>query len=88
MKETTTSGPVTHINPQRAMIAVAVEGNGYTIIELIGDEVEIGDVLTWKEWMPLGGGSVYSRDQDRSFDVYFQNHAVNPGQLRQQLLYE
>ncbi|HEX2837099.1 MAG TPA: hypothetical protein VHN77_03120 [Phycisphaerales bacterium] len=88
MKETTTSGPVTHINPQRAMIAVAVEGNGFTIIELIGDEVEIGDALSWTESMPLGGGKVYSNHQRRWLDVYFQNHAVNPDQLRQQLLYE
>jgi hypothetical protein len=82
-----TKGTVTHIHAQRGMVAVAVEGNGFTIIELLGDEVEVGDVLSWTDSMPLGGGRVHSQAQNRSFVVYFQNHAVTPAQLRQQLLY-
>jgi hypothetical protein len=87
MSDTTTSGTVEHIDPQRAMIAVAVEGNSYTTIELIGNEVEIGDTLTWKDLMPLDGGRVYNREQARWLDVYFRNHAVHSTQLHQQLIY-
>lgn len=82
-----TKGTVTHIHAQRGMVAVAVDGNDFTIIELLGDDVEVGDVLSWTDSMPLGGGRVYSHAQRRWLDVFFQNHAVHPSQLRQQLLY-
>ena len=85
MKEMTTSGTVTHMNRNRGMIAVEIDRR-YTIIELLGDDVELGDVLSWDESNPLGGDRVYSQAQGRWLDVYFQNHEVPESQLRQQLL--
>ena len=38
-------GEVVHIHQQRGMVAVLTETGEYSIIELLGDEVEVGDQL-------------------------------------------
>jgi hypothetical protein len=78
-------GEVQHIHRQRGMVAVLTD-SGYSIIEITGDDVEVGDVL---EWRGFTGGHERIRNltQARDFDAYFQNHCVNQSQLRQQLLY-
>ena len=78
-------GSVAHINPQRSMAAVLTT-TGFSILELIGDDVAIGDQLEW-DGHPGGRATVANLTRGRRFDVYFQNHGVHQSQLRQQLLY-
>ena len=73
------------MNPNRGMVAVETEG-GYTIIELLGDEVEIGDELRWNNQTGLGSETYFNQTQNKPLDVYVQNHWVAKQDLRQQLL--
>jgi hypothetical protein len=79
-------GTVQHINPVRGMVAVLTDDGDYSIVELIGDEVEIGDVVSWTGDTPLGGDTLVNHTRNEKLDVYFQNHHVTSAQLRQQLL--
>lgn len=79
-------GTVYQINQRRSMVAVLTENDDFSIFELFGDDVQIGDAVSWNGSTPLGGGRVANHTQGRQFDVYFQNHYVSKGQLRQQLL--
>lgn len=78
-------GTVKYINPQRGMVAVEVDTNTYSIIELLGDDVEIGDELAWNGYA-LGSERCFNRTRGAWFEPYFQNHDVPTNQLRQQLL--
>jgi hypothetical protein len=80
-------GQVVHINFQRGMVAVLTEDGEYSIIELMGDEVEVGDALQWEGHYPLGGETIRNLTQGMPMHVFFQNHAVPKHQLREQLLY-
>ncbi len=80
-------GQVTHINQQCGMVAMLTDDEDYTIIELLGDEVEEGDVLQWSGSYPLGGETIRNLTQECVMEVFFQNHSVPEHQLRQQLLY-
>jgi len=81
-------GDVVQINQQRGMVAVLTDDGEYSIIELLGDDVEVGDVLRWNGDYPLGGEMIKNLTQGISMEVFFQNHCVPKQQLRQQLLYE
>ena len=49
------SGTVAAINPNRGMVAIATEDDGFTIIELLSEfELEIGDSVTWSSGYSLG----------------------------------
>jgi hypothetical protein len=79
---------VMHIHQQRGMVALLTEDGEYSIIELLGDEVEEGDVLAWQGLdYPLGSEHVTNLTQGERIEVFFQNHCVPKHQLRQQLLY-
>ena len=78
-------GTVHAINLTRGMVAVQVDGF-FSIIELLGDEVEIGDELRFGDY-PLGGDWCRNLTKGNSLDVYFQNHEVPLASLPQQLLY-
>ena len=81
-------GQVVHINQMRGMVAVLTDDGEYSIIELSGDSVEVGDVLQWNGDYPVGGEEIRNLTQGTTMDVFFQNHCVPKHQLRQQLLYE
>ena len=78
-------GTVRYINARRGMVAVDTE-EGFSIVELLGDEVEIGDVLSWSAHRPLARETIRNRTQGVNIEVYFQNHHVTRSQLRSQLL--
>ena len=80
-------GRAVHINHQRGMVAVLTEDGDYSIIELLGEDIDEGDDLKWNESFPLGGESIKNLTQGTVIEVYFQNHSVPKTQLRQQLLY-
>lgn len=79
-------GSVKHINPNRSMVAVLTEEN-YSIIELTGDELEIGDIVEWTAEHPSGSHTIRNLTRGSQISVFFQNHCVPQSQLRQQLLY-
>lgn len=64
------AGSVIYVSPMQNMIVVA-HGDGWSVVELLGDEgeIDIGDTLN-ADWSELGGGVV--RRGGESFDVYFQ----------------
>ena len=81
------SGTVQAINPVRGMVAIATEDDGFTIIELLSDwEIEIGDSISWKNGHGMGSEVYENLTKGSRAEVYVQNHAVNEGQLPQQLL--
>ncbi|MCX7012862.1 MAG: hypothetical protein NTW86_09945 [Candidatus Sumerlaeota bacterium] len=80
-------GQVVEINQRRGMVAVFTEDEEYSIIELLGDELETGDVLQWNGHYPLGSETIRNLTKRAAMTVYFQNHSVPKSQLRQQLLY-
>ena len=80
-------GQVIHINQRRGMVAVLTEDDEYSIIELLGDEVKMGDALQWVGDYPLGGETIRNLTHGTTLEVFFQNHRVPKPQLRQQLLY-
>ncbi len=81
-------GEVVHINQQRGMVAVLTNDGEYSIIELLGDDVEVGDALRWNGDFPLGGETIKNLMRGTTMEVFFQNQRVPKHQLRQQLLYE
>lgn len=78
-------GQVRVINPARGMVALQTP-EGFTIIELTGDDVELGDVVAWEDATAMGGETYYNVTQGRPIEVYVQNHHVPGARLRQQLM--
>ena len=77
---------VHQINPRRGMVAALTENGDFSIFELLGDDVAVGDTVSWTGSTPLGSERITNHTQSRQFSVYFQNHHVSQRQLRQQLL--
>ncbi|HJX36668.1 MAG TPA: hypothetical protein VJ280_06890 [Dehalococcoidales bacterium] len=81
------SGTVAAINPNRGMVAIATEDDGFTIIELLSEfELEIGDSVTWSSGYSLGREIYKNLTKGSSEEVYVQNHVVSQANLRKQLL--
>ena len=78
------TGQVRYINGACSMVAVQTE-DGYSILELLGDEVEIGDELRWRGTTPLGGEAIRNVTRGADMDVIFQVHHVPWSELRAQL---
>lgn len=82
------SGTVAAMNPQRGMVALATEDDGYTIIELLEEwELEPGDAITWQNGYGLGSEVYVNVSKGTRAEVYVQNHGVSQAILRQQLLF-
>ena len=83
------TGSVAAVNPKRGMVAVLTDEGAYSIIEMLGDDPpDIGDRIRWRDSTPLGSETVRNLTRGQTYEVYFQNHHVLKGQLRQQLLLE
>lgn len=82
-------GTVHSMNPRRGMVAIETEDSGFTIIELLNDtNIDLGDIM---EWHPATAGHhqvYYNHTKGSKMRVYAQNHWLNHGQLRQQLLFD
>ena len=81
------TGTVTEINQRLGMVAVDTVEDGFTIIEMLSEGIEVGDELSWADSHPLGSGTVRNATKGKSMSVFYQNHCVTKSQLRQQLLY-
>jgi len=80
-------GRIYAINPNRGMVAIETENNGYSIFELLNDDnINVGDEVSWTQDTSLGSTILTNKTRDSRFEVYFQNHWVQKHQLRQQLL--
>ena len=81
------SGVISAINPNRGMVAIATEDDGYTIIELLSDfELEIGDKVAWSNDHGLGAEVYRNLSKNVSEEVFVQNHSVSKANVKQQLL--
>ena len=78
-------GVVEFTNPHRGMAAVRT-AEGYSIVEMLGDDIEIGDQLSWSAQTPLGGATIRNLTQGSEMEVFFQDHHVSRSSLRAQLL--
>lgn len=78
-------GVVRKINWVRGMVAIETEGDGYTIIELLGcEELELGDRI---EWCSDRGGEVFvNRTRGGKLDVVVQNLSVHKSDVDNRLL--
>lgn len=82
------TGVVHAINRQRGMVALDTD-DGYTIIELLSDDnIDIGDVMWWKNDTGLGGETYHNLTKGVQMNIYAQNHWVHETLLRKQLLLE
>ncbi len=80
-------GTIHALNPQRGMVAIKTESADFSVFEnLNGDDFEIGDEVSWPNDTALGDEPLTDHTQGFKTSVYFQNHSVPGGQLRQQLL--
>ena len=73
-------GRVCAINPRRGTAAVDVGGD-YTILELTGGNVDVGEEVARGE-----GSQFKNLTTGRDFRAYILNEGVPRGQLREQLL--
>ena len=69
------------------MVGVLTQDGSYSVLELLGDNVGLGDRLRWSGSEPLGGERIFNVTQAIALDVYFQNHYVGKAHLRRQLLF-
>ena len=82
------SGTVAAVNPNRGMVAIATEDDGYTIIELLSHfEMQVGDEISWTNGHGLGSEIYHNVTKGASEEVYVQNHGVIGANLKQQLLF-
>lgn len=66
------TGKVRFVSRNGAMIVVAHDA-GFTIVELIGDEGEIGVGDTvFGNWQALGGEPIRKAGENHAFDGYYQ----------------
>ena len=79
-------GVVAAINPTRAMVGIATEDDGFTVIELLSDwDLEVGDSIAWANGYGLGSEIYCNLTKNSREEVYVQNHGVSQSNLRQQL---
>ncbi|MGO8704909.1 MAG: hypothetical protein ACLQVA_13930 [Candidatus Brocadiia bacterium] len=81
------TGTIYRINPQRGMVAILTETDGFSVFELLSEiPLEIGDEVKWEPDTSCGRTHLVNITKHRTDEVYFQNHWVSAEQLRQQLL--
>ena len=73
------------INRRRGLVAIATEGSGFTIVELLGsDPINLGDRLEWPS-DTLGNAVYINLTKGLRISVNVQDHGVPETELRQQL---
>jgi len=83
------TGTVVDINARRGMVCVETVEGTYSIFEIIDTmEFEVGDVLSWDGYMPLGGETICNQTQADTCDVFFEDHDVPKRLLRHRMLYD
>ncbi len=76
-------GKVRAINQQKGFIAVEIDGNEFSVIELLGEYgVEIGDVISGNI-ESLGRETVINKTQLEEMDVFIQDCHCDIQRVRQ-----
>jgi hypothetical protein len=79
------TGYVHTINRRRGLVAIATEGSGFTIVELLGsDPINLGDRLEWPN-DTLGSAVYVNLTKGLKVRVNVQGHGVPETQVRQRL---
>jgi hypothetical protein len=84
------SETVAVINPARAMVGIATQDDGFTIIiiELLSGGISRLAIQSfWANGYGLGSEVYENLTKHSREEVYVQNHGVNQASLRQQLLF-
>ena len=72
-------------NTTRGMFAAQTDDGEYVIFELLGsDNLEVGDIISHKDFRALGGEDYRNETKRASISVYVQNVVANLRQARQQ----
>ncbi len=78
-------GTVAAVDREQAVVAIAVEGNGYTVIELTSDwAIDVGDAISWENDDALGFEHYENISKSTHDDVFVQNHYIGEQELRLQ----
>lgn len=66
---------VKKIDYQKGEVTVETEDNNISVFEMLSDDnFEIEDILSWKEYEPLGHCKIKNITQNEVVEVFFQNH--------------
>lgn len=65
-------GKVVLMNPRRGMAALMTEDGDYTSFEILGSDLELGDILSGN-LEALGGETWYNETQLEEVDVYVED---------------
>jgi hypothetical protein len=80
------TGYVHTINRKRRLAALATEGHGFTIIELVGSEpIRIGDQFQWPSGRALGRTVFHNLSTGTTVNVNVLAHGVPQALVRQLL---
>lgn len=76
-------GVVAAVSRVNGFVAILTEDESYTILELLGAELEVGDVVRG-DLESLGRGELMKNDERRPIDVYVQDiYATKAGAAQQ-----
>lgn len=79
-------GTVSIVDREQSAVAIAVQGQGFTLIELTSDwEVAVGDTLVWDNDDALGFETYRNLTRGTQDEVFVQNHGVDESSMRLQL---
>jgi hypothetical protein len=79
-------GYVHTINRRRGRVAIATDGHGYTIIEMLGsDNISIGDWLEWPDDHYLGSATYTNLTKAIPISVNVRCHGVPETVVRRML---
>jgi len=79
-------GYVHTINRRRGLVAIATDGHGYTIIEMLGsDMISLGDWLEWPEDHSLGSATYTNLTKAIQINVNVKYHGLTEARVRRML---
>jgi len=64
------AGTVVFLSANQSMVVVR-HSDGYAVVELLGEAVEMGDQVAG-DWEALGGETIFNRTQGARLDVFMQ----------------
>lgn len=77
-------GVVEQVNKERKLVAAKTDDGDYTIVELTGDDADVGDVLVG-DLQREGRMPILNQTRRKTINVVIQNYYVQPSQVRQAL---
>ncbi len=79
-------GTVTIVDREQSAVVIAVQGQGFTIIELTSDwDVAVGDTIRWENEDALGFETYRNTTRGTEDEVFVQNHGVDESAMRLQM---